>query len=51
MTSQTGHKTYELLKFDNDEMILVEFATITENGEFKVQVIKIVPEEMKGFFK
>ena len=51
MTSQASHETYELLKFDNGEMILVEFATMPEKGEFKIQGIKIVPDEMKEFFK
>lgn len=51
MTAGLGHETYQLLKFDNGEMILVEFATMSENDEFKVQGIKIVPEEMKEFFK
>ena len=51
LTSGVGHETYQLLKFDNGEMILVEFATMPENGEFKVQGIKIVPDEMKEFFK
>ncbi len=51
MTSRVGHETYELLKFDNGEMILVEFAALTEKGEFKIQGIKIVPDEMKEFFK
>ena len=51
LTSGVGHETYELLKFDNGEMILVEFSTLPENGEFKVQGIKIVPDEMKEFFK
>lgn len=51
MTSRVGHETYALLKFDNGEMILIEFATLTEKGEFKVQGIKIVPDEMKEFFK
>jgi len=51
MTSQAGHETYELLKFDNGEMILVEFATIPEKGEYIIQGIKIIPEEIKEFFK
>ena len=51
LTSGVGHETYELLKFDNGEMILVEFSTMPEDGEFKVQGIKIIPDEMKEFFK
>ena len=51
MTAQTNHKTYELLTFDNGQMILMEFATMPEDDEFKIQGIKIVPEEMKEFFK
>ena len=51
LTSQTSHKTYELLKFDNGQMILIEFAPIPQNGEYMVQGIKIVPDELKDFFK
>lgn len=51
LTSGVGHETYELLKFDNGEMILVEFSAVPGNGEFKVQGIKIVPDEMKEFFE
>ncbi|MFA7533287.1 MAG: hypothetical protein WCY46_03055 [Tissierellaceae bacterium] len=51
LTSGVHHETYELLKFDNGEMILVEFSTRLEGGEFKVQGLKIIPDEMKGFFE
>ena len=50
LTSNSSHKTYELVKFDNGEMILVEFATTPQNGEYKVQGIKIIPDNMKDFF-
>ena len=50
LTPGSSHKTYELVKFDNGEMILVEFATTPQNGEYKVQGIKIIPDEMKDFF-
>ena len=50
LTSNSSHKTYELVKFDNGEMILVEFATTPQNGEYKVQGIKIIPDDMKDFF-
>lgn len=51
ITSKASHEAYELLKFENGEMVLVEFASIPEKGEFKIQGIKIVPDEMKDFFK
>jgi len=51
LTSKTSHKTYELLKFDNGQMILIEFAPIPQNGEYMVEGIKIVPDELKDFFK
>lgn len=49
LTSNSSHETYELVKFDNGEMILVEFATTPQNGEYKVQGIKVVPDEIKSF--
>lgn len=51
MTDKSGHETYHLLKFDNGEMILVEFASTPEDGEYKIQRVKIIPDEMKDFFK
>ena len=51
MTDKSSHETYHLLKFDNGEMILVELASQLEDGEFKIQGIKIIPDEMKEFFK
>lgn len=51
LTSNSSHETYELVKFDNGEMILVEFATTPQNGEYKVQGIKVVPDEIKSFFE
>lgn len=50
MTAQASHETYQLLKFTNGEMILVEFSQVLEDGEFKIQGIKIVPDEMKELF-
>lgn len=50
-TNKVGHVTYELLKFDNGEMILVDFAGKPEKGVYRVQGIKIVPDELKDFFK
>lgn len=44
-------RTFELLKFDNGEMILVEFSTMPKNGEYKIQGIKIIPNEMKDFIR
>ena len=48
MSSNTNFKTYELLEFDNGEMVLLN---LTPNNEYKIQDVTIVPEEFKGVFK
>lgn len=48
MSSKTSFKTYELLEFDNGEMVLLN---LTPNNEYKIQDVTIVPEEFKAVFK
>ena len=48
MSSKNSFKTYELLEFDNGEMVLLN---LTPNNEYKIQDVTIVPEEFKAVFK
>ena len=48
MSSNTSFKTYELLEFDNGEMVLLN---LTPNNEDKIQDVTMVPEEFKAVFK
>lgn len=48
MSSNTSFKTYELLEFDNGEMVLLN---LTPNNEYTIQDVIIVPEGFKGVFK
>ncbi|MRG87244.1 hypothetical protein [Salinibacillus xinjiangensis] len=51
-TSGANYKNYELLTFDNGEMLLVEFAPKSEDeDEHKIVNVKVVPEEVKSFFQ
>ena len=45
MSSKTSFKTYQLLEFDNGEMVLLN---LTPNNEYKIQDVTIVPEEFSG---
>lgn len=46
MSSGTSFKTYQLLEFDNGEMVLLN---LTPNKE--IQDVLIVPDELKSIFK
>lgn len=48
MSSKTSLQTYELLEFDNGEMVLLN---LTPNNEYKIQDVTIVPEEFKSVFR
>jgi preprotein translocase subunit SecF len=48
MSENTSFKTYELLEFDNGEMVLIN---LTPNEKYEVQDVVIVPDELKPFFK
>jgi hypothetical protein len=42
---------YGLITYSNGEMLLVKFAPEKVDGEYKVQDVIKVPEDMKGLFK
>lgn len=46
--SGTSYETYELLKFDNGNMVLLN---LTPDKNLKIQGIKIIPEEMGFVFE
>ncbi|WP_147393789.1 hypothetical protein [Ammoniphilus oxalaticus] len=51
-TAGAGYQTYELLTFENGEMLLVAFLPSSgEEGQYKIVNVQIVPEEMNPFFK
>ncbi|MCA1041537.1 hypothetical protein LCM00_18630 [Bacillus infantis] len=47
MGASTSFNTYELLKFENDEMVLLH---LTPDDRYEIQNVMIVPEEMRGVF-
>lgn len=49
-STSTLFNNYELLTFDNGNMILVRLTPPNENGEVEIEDVKIVPEEMKSLF-
>ena len=50
-TEASEYKHYELIKFTNGEMFLVLITQDKLNGEYKVEDIKRVPDEMKSLFE
>lgn len=45
MGAGTSFNTYELLKFENGEMVLLH---LTPDDRYEIQDVMIVPEEMRG---
>lgn len=50
-TSRTVSTTYQLLTFENGEMLLVRITPEEVEGEYRIEDIINVPEEMKEVFK
>lgn len=50
-TAVTEYIHYELLTFENGEMMLVRLAPEKVNGEYKIENVIIVPNDMKEIFK
>ncbi|MEQ6389273.1 membrane lipoprotein lipid attachment site-containing protein [Bacillaceae bacterium S4-13-58] len=51
-TSGANYKNFELLTFDNGEMLLVEFKPKLDNeDEYKIVNVQVVPKEMKELFE
>ncbi|WP_407268979.1 hypothetical protein [Radiobacillus sp. PE A8.2] len=48
MSAGTSFKTYELLEFDNGEMVLLN---LTPDAKYEIQDVVIVPDELKSIFK
>jgi hydrogenase maturation factor len=51
MTSGTSYKSYQLLEFDNGEMVLLNLHNNTPDSKYKIQDVVIVPDELKVAFK
>ncbi|MCP8616280.1 hypothetical protein [Salirhabdus salicampi] len=50
-TTGTRYQTFELLTFDNGEMLLIEFVrNLEDNEEYQIVNVKKVPDEMKELF-
>ena len=50
-TDGTNFKHYELLTFSNGKMMLITLTQDKIDGEYKIQDVKEVPEEMRALFK
>lgn len=48
MGENTSFHTYEVLTFDNGEMVLLN---LTPDKKYEIQDVKIVPEEVRGIFQ
>jgi uncharacterized membrane protein YvbJ len=51
MSAGTSFKTYQLLEFGNGEMVLLNLHNLTPDGEYEIQDVVIVPDELKSIFK
>jgi hypothetical protein len=50
-TAVTDFKRYELLTFENGQMLLVKLTPPDNNKEIKIEDVIVVPDEMKELFK
>ena len=50
-TAGSGNYLYELITFTNGEMLLVRYTAKKVDGEYKVEDVVKVPEDMKKLFK
>ncbi|MEA4825214.1 MAG: hypothetical protein VB130_01070 [Clostridium sp.] len=49
-TDKSSSSQYAIIKYSNNEMLLIELTPQKINGEYKIQNIKVVPNEMKKLF-
>ena len=50
-TAGSSHSLYDIITFENGEMLLVKLYQIEATGEYKVENVMKVPEEFKALFK
>lgn len=50
-TAGASHKLYTTISFTNGEMLLIKLTTEKINGEYKIEDVVQVPDEMKAFFE
>lgn len=49
-TDKSSSSQYAIIKYSNNEMLLIELTPQKINGEYKIENIKVVPNEMKELF-
>lgn len=49
-TARAGYTRYELVTFDNGEMLLVRLTAADGNNEIEIEDVIVVPEDMKELF-
>lgn len=49
-TAGSQHSLYDIITFENGEMILVKISPIEVNGEYKIEEVIQVPDEFKALF-
>ncbi|MGY3715882.1 hypothetical protein ACWE42_10195 [Sutcliffiella cohnii] len=50
-TAGANYKKYELVTFENGEMLLVRLTPENEDNKYEIEDVIVVPEEMKVLFK
>ena len=50
-TSGSDYSLYNIITFENGEMLLIQLSTSTIDGEYKIVKVVTVPEELKSLFK
>lgn len=49
-TSGSSNNLYDIITFENGEMLLIKLSAIAVDGEYKIEKIIHIPEEFKSLF-
>ncbi|MBS5939887.1 hypothetical protein [Clostridium sp.] len=50
VTAESNHNLYDIITFENGEMLLIKLTSTPVNDEYKVEEVIQVPAELKTFF-
>lgn len=50
VTAGSNHNLYDIITFENGEMLLIKLTATPVNDEYKVEEVIQVPAELKAFF-
>ena len=49
-TAGSSHSLYDIITFENGEMLLIKLSSVEIDGKYKVEEVLQIPEEFKSLF-